>query len=484
MDPLMSISDNRQRLDDALKRIDDMPVNPPPGAEGKRRAHSRDVLTRRALVVSDLLCTALVLWLVISVIGTKTEIHPLVLIYLAVVPITSKMLGLYDNDDTRLRHVTLDEMPRILVLASIVVGIAWLADGAILDGEVGHNQRLGLLIGVALLVTLSRGLTRRAVVRALPAERCLVIGDKAKADELTVRFERSHSFKAEIVSQIEFPHNPEDALSAAFEVEELTDNLLVERVIVAPSRTEDMAVARAINSAGIKVSVVPMVKDVAGTSLALDDLVGLTMLGMQRPRLTGSSALTKRFFDLTVGLILTLLFLPIMALIALAVRIESPGPALYRQRRVGKDEFQFTMIKFRTMSEGSHSKRTHLATLNESDGLFKITDDPRLTRVGRVLRKSSLDELPQLFNVIGGSMSLVGPRPLVPEEDMLLSGWARFRYSVLPGMTGPWQLGSAARFSITDMASLDYLYVTNWSLWNDIKMLIRTAIYVLGLHGR
>jgi lipopolysaccharide/colanic/teichoic acid biosynthesis glycosyltransferase len=173
-----------------------------------------------------------------------------------------------------------------------------------------------------------------------------------------------------------------------------------------------------------------------------------------------------------------------MAAIALAIRLESPGPALYRQRRVGKDEFQFTMIKFRTMSDGSHSKRTHLATLNESDGLFKISDDPRLTRVGRVLRRTSLDELPQLFNVIGGSMSLVGPRPLVPEEDMLLSGWARFRYSVLPGMTGPWQLGSAARFSITDMASLDYLYVTNWSLWGDVKLLIRTGIYVLGLHGR
>ena len=480
----MSISDNRQQLDEALSRIDDLPVNPPPGAEGKRRAHARDVLTRRALVVSDLLCTALVLWLVISVFGTKTEIQPSVLIYLVVVPAAAKMLGLYDNDDTRLRHVTLDELPRILVLASVVVGFAWIANGAILNGEIGHSQRIGLLVGVAFLVTLSRGLTRRGVVRSLPAERCLVIGDKSKADELAIRFERSHSFRAEIVGQIEFPENPEDALTAAFEVEELTDNLLVERVIVAPSRTEDMSVARAINSAGIKVSVVPMVKDVAGTSLALDDLVGLTMLGMQRPRLTGSSALTKRFFDLTFGLVLTIVFLPVMALIAIAIRLESPGPALYRQRRVGKDEFQFTMIKFRTMSEGAHSKRTHLATLNESDGLFKITDDPRLTRVGRVLRRTSLDELPQLFNVIGGSMSLVGPRPLVPEEDMLLSGWARFRYSVLPGMSGPWQLGSAARFSITDMASLDYLYVTNWSLWNDVKMLIRTAIYVFGLHGR
>jgi exopolysaccharide biosynthesis polyprenyl glycosylphosphotransferase len=480
----MSISDNKQRLDDALKRVDDLPVNPPPGAEGRRRAHARDVLTRRSLVVSDLASTAVLLWFVVVVFGTRTEINPLVLIYFAVVPAAAKMLGLYDNDDTRLRHTTLDEAPRIFVLSALVVGIAWLADGAILGGNVGHNQRLGLLLGIAFLVTLSRGLTRRALMRLLPAERCIVIGAKSKADELDLRFERSHSFRAEVVGQVDFPESPEDALSLAFQIEELTDNLLAERVIVAPSRPEDMSVARAVNSSGIKVSVIPLIKDVAGSSLALDDLVGLTMLGMQRPRLTGSSALTKRFFDLAFGLVLTIVFLPIMALIAIAIRLESPGPALYRQRRVGKDEFQFTMIKFRTMSEGSHSKRTHLATLNESDGLFKITDDPRLTRVGRVLRRTSLDELPQLFNVIGGSMSLVGPRPLVPEEDMLLSGWARFRYSVLPGMTGPWQLGSAARFSITDMASLDYIYVTHWSMWNDIKMLIRTAIYVVGLHGR
>jgi exopolysaccharide biosynthesis polyprenyl glycosylphosphotransferase len=435
-------------------------------------------------VVADLTCTALMIWLVVSAFGTGDLIHPLVLSYLLIVPMTSKLLGLYDNDDTRLRHTTLDEMPRILLLAAVIVGVSWLAKPHIFGGDIGHDQRLALLGGITLLITLARGITRRLVVRWLPPERCLVIGEKAKADELSVRFERSHSFRAEVVGQIDFPVDPDSALATSVEVEELTDQLLVERVIVAPSRSEDMSVARAINSSGIKVSVVPMVKDVAGTSLALDDLVGLTMLGMHRPRLTGSSALTKRFFDLAVGLVLTVVFLPAMAVIAIAIRLESPGPALYRQRRVGKDEFQFTMIKFRTMSDGSHSKRTHLARLNESDGLFKITDDPRLTRVGRILRRTSLDELPQLFNVIGGSMSLVGPRPLVPEEDMLLSGWARFRYSVLPGMTGPWQLGSAARFSITDMASLDYLYVTNWSLWGDVKMLIRTGIYVLGLHGR
>ena len=481
----MSTSDTTKGLDARLQQIhSDSAPGPSEGAEGKRRAHARDVLMRRALVVSDLTCTAFVIWLVVAVLGTSDHIHPLVLIYLLAVPMTAKVLGLYDNDDTRLRHTTLDEMPRILVLSGVIVGISWLAKPHIFSGDVGHNQRLGLLFGIVLLVTLSRGLTRRAVVTGLPPERCLVVGTETAAKELAVRFERSHAFKAEIVGQTEFPSDADTALSSAVEIEGVIDDFLIERVIVVPEKPEDMSVARAVNSAGVKVSVVPLINDVAGTSWALDDLIGLAMLGMRRPRLSGSSAISKRAFDLVVGLVVTILALPLMALIAVAVKVSSPGPAIYRQRRVGRDEFQFTMLKFRTMSDGSHSKRTHLATLNESDGLFKISNDPRVTSVGRILRKTSLDELPQLFNVLAGNMSLVGPRPLVPEEDVLLSGWARFRYSVLPGMTGPWQLGSAARFSITDMASLDYLYVTNWSLWGDIKMLIRTGIYVLGLHGR
>ena len=481
----MGTSNRLKGLDARLKQVEtDSSPSPAPGAEGKRRAHARDVLTRRALVVSDLFCTALVIWLVVGVMGTQDEIHPMVLAYLLIIPVAAKLLGLYDNDDTRLRHTTLDEMPRIFILAAIVVGVAWFAKRGIFSGDVGHDQRLALLGGITLLITLSRGITRRAVVRSLPPERCLVIGAQTSAEELALRFERSHAFKAEVVGQIDFPAGSESALSSAVEVEAVIDDFLVERVIVVPTSSEDLTVARAINTVGVKVSVVPLVNDIAGTSWALDDLVGLAMLGMRRPRLTGSSALAKRLFDVVLGAVFTLLLLPFMALLALAIKLDSPGPVIYRQRRVGKDEFQFTMFKFRTMSDGAHTKRTHLATLNESDGLFKITDDPRITRVGRVLRKTSLDELPQLFNVLLGSMSLVGPRPLVPEEDVLLSGWARFRYSVLPGMTGPWQLGSAARFSITDMASLDYLYVTNWSLWGDVKMLIRTGVYVLGLHGR
>ncbi len=141
------------------------------------------------------------------------------------------------------------------------------------------------------------------------------------------------------------------------------------------------------------------------------------------------------------------------------------------------------MLKFRTMVDGADQWKTELAHLNESAGLFKITDDPRLTKIGRFLRRASLDELPQLFNVLRGHMSLVGPRPLVLEEDRLVQGWERRRLIVSPGMTGMWQIFGSSRIPMEEMVKIDYLYVANWSLWLDAKILVRTLEYVLGRRG-
>jgi len=413
------------------------------------------------------------------------HLRPLGLLVLIPVPFFAKLLGLYDNDDTKLRHTTLDEAPRILALAlSVIIGI-WLAQKSVILGSVGHGQRATMAMILLGGLVLGRGLTRRLITKALPPERCIVAGTDADANELSERFERSRTFKARVIARIE----PELAeTSNYFDAQDRLLDLVrsnnAERLIVIPREAADLEVARAANAIGIKVSVIPRLFDTIGASFTIDDLIGLTLLGMRRPRLTGSSAVLKRMTDVVLGSIIALILLPVLALIAVAIKLDSPGPAIYRQRRVGKGEHTFTILKFRSMTDNAHAHRSHLKQLNESEGLFKITDDPRITRVGRILRKTSLDELPQIFNVLRGEMSLVGPRPLVPEEDLLLDGWARFRYRVLPGMTGPWQLGTAARFSIEDMASLDYVYVTNWSLWTDIKILIRTVVYVLGLHGR
>lgn len=174
-----------------------------------------------------------------------------------------------------------------------------------------------------------------------------------------------------------------------------------------------------------------------------------------------------------------ILLAPLLTAIAVAIRLDSPGPSLFRQRRVGHDGQVFEIVKFRTMVTDAEQRKDELLAQNETEGLFKITDDPRVTRVGRWLRRTSIDELPQLLNVIHGEMSLVGPRPLVLDEDLQVQGWHRRRLHLKPGMTGPWQILASGRIPLYEMVKIDYLYPINWSLWNDIKILARTVPYVL-----
>ena len=185
-----------------------------------------------------------------------------------------------------------------------------------------------------------------------------------------------------------------------------------------------------------------------------------------------------------VGAGLLLLLSPLLLLLAIAIAIDSPGPVLFRQPRIGRGGSRFDMLKFRSMVSDADALKEELRAAERSDGgLFKITDDPRITRVGRFLRKTSIDELPQLLNVISGHMSLVGPRPLVPDEDALIEGWERRRLAVRPGMTGLWQIFGSSRIPMHEMVKIDYLYGANWSVWVDMKVLLRTVPYVLRRRG-
>jgi lipopolysaccharide/colanic/teichoic acid biosynthesis glycosyltransferase len=173
-----------------------------------------------------------------------------------------------------------------------------------------------------------------------------------------------------------------------------------------------------------------------------------------------------------------------MILLAVAIKLDSRGPVFFRQLRVGRHGKRFYMIKFRTMVPEAEALKESLRDSNEAqEGLFKIAADPRITRVGKLLRKCALDELPQLFNIVTGEMSLVGPRPLVVDEDDLIEGWQRQRSTLMPGMTGPWQILGPARVPLSEMVAIDYLYIANWSLWADIKILLRTVPHVVGRRG-
>jgi lipopolysaccharide/colanic/teichoic acid biosynthesis glycosyltransferase len=261
-----------------------------------------------------------------------------------------------------------------------------------------------------------------------------------------------------------------------------------QRVIIEPNAlpaTDMLEFVRAVKGLGLRVSLLPKVLDVVGTAVEFDELDGMTILGVRSFGMSRSSWVAKRTFDIVVAGFATLIAGPLMALIALAIKLDSGGPVLFRQVRVGRGDEPFTILKFRTMEADAEQRKDELRKLYEisGHGLFKLSSDPRLTRVGRVLRQLSLDELPQLFNVLRGEMSVVGPRPLVIDEDAQIYGWDRRRLHLTPGMTGRWQIAGSARVPLPEMVKIDYLYAARWSLWSDLKILLRTVPFVLKRRG-
>jgi lipopolysaccharide/colanic/teichoic acid biosynthesis glycosyltransferase len=200
----------------------------------------------------------------------------------------------------------------------------------------------------------------------------------------------------------------------------------------------------------------------------------------REPRPGSFTLATKRAIDLVGSVLLLVLLSPALLVIAMLIKIDTPGPVLFRQRRIGRDGKAFSMLKFRTMVDGADAQKAALRHLNDAaDGLFKIDGDPRVTTFGRWLRATSLDELPQLAHVVSGRMSLVGPRPLVPEEDARIRGPQRRRLRMRPGMTGVWQVNGASAIPIHEMVRLDAAYIDGWSLWLDVKVLAVTAAHVV-----
>jgi exopolysaccharide biosynthesis polyprenyl glycosylphosphotransferase len=211
---------------------------------------------------------------------------------------------------------------------------------------------------------------------------------------------------------------------------------------------------------------------------------GVPLFELRPPVFAGVDWAIKRGFDLLVGGLVAILGLPFWLMIALAIKLDSKGPVLYRDHRVGLNERKFDMLKFRTMRADAEEHQAELEAENEAGGaLFKIRDDPRVTRVGRLLRRFSIDEIPQVLNVLRGEMSLVGPRPLPVRDYELLEPWHRKRYLVLPGMTGLWQVAGRSALGFDDLVRLDFYYLEHWSIWLDISILLKTLPAVLGARG-
>jgi exopolysaccharide biosynthesis polyprenyl glycosylphosphotransferase len=273
-------------------------------------------------------------------------------------------------------------------------------------------------------------------------------------------------------------------LGTVGEVTSILKDHVVDEVIVTLPAAEFAtaeAVSRACEEEGIRVRFSADFLDAAGTRVSLDSFGGIPLLTFEAVARDRWKLFLKQALDLGVAAIALPPLLPLMVLIGVAVKFDSPGPALFVQDRVGLNKRRFRMLKFRTMRDGSERLQDDLEPLNQATGpAFKIFDDPRVTRVGRILRRTSLDELPQLFNVIRTDMSLVGPRPMsLRDVGRFDQSIQRKRFSVKPGMTGLWQVSGRSTLSFARWLELDLWYIEHWSLWLDVKILLKTIPMVV-----
>jgi exopolysaccharide biosynthesis polyprenyl glycosylphosphotransferase len=483
-----------QLTDIGVRRVGDgWNRRPSAGSERGRISLQRDGLFRHSLLVADLAAFALA-----AVILDQLSPRTLVFTWVSIVGLLGlflvcKVIGLYDRDELLLHKTTLDESPKLFLVATLGVIAVWLAGDAIFKGDnLARSEFLLLWAMLAVLLLFTRSIARAVALRLGPAERCLFVGDVAAGETIEAKLGDHHGLKAELVAQID-PADisawSTDSHSAPrlSEIRNLATSLNVQRAIIAPDSLEQdrmLSLVSSLDSVGVRVSFLPRLLEVVGSSVEFDDLHGVTVLGVRRYALTRSSLFVKRSFDLFAASLGMLAIAPVMIVIAIAIKLDSRGPVFFRQCRVGRHGQHFGLFKFRTMVPNADELKDALRDQNEAQvGLFKIADDPRVTRVGRFLRKSALDELPQLLNIFRGEMSLVGPRPLVVDEDENVKGWYRRRLELMPGMTGPWQILGPARVPLQEMGAMDYLYVANWSLWGDFKILLRTVPHVVGRRG-
>src|SRR2546430_4949071 len=459
--------------------------------EGSQRpaVMDRDALRRRLLALADMSAAALGLTAAIVVGGGSPRIG--VIATLPLIVLLAKVIGLYDRDQHVLHKATLEEVPRLLNLVLVTVLLAWLLNRVLSTGVITKPSLLVLAAVQIVARSAPRSVARRVALHMTPPERILVLGTGEETARIREKLCAVSPVKAEVVGRVPITYESrrersEEVLGILPELDYVLRAHGIDRVVICPhdERSSEMLdTVRLVKALGAKVSVFPRLFEVIGSSVEVDELGGLTLLGLRASKLTKSSVFLKRAFDVSAAALGLFLLAPLFGAIALAIKITSPGPVFFRQRRVGRGRAIFDMLKIRTMYDGAEGHKRHLLHRNEADGFFTIADDPRVTPLGRWLRRRSFDQLPQLINVLSGEMSLVGPRPLVDEEDARIEGWFRRRLDVTPGMTGAWQVLGSSRIPLSDMITIDYLYRTNWSLWLDLKILLRTVPHVLNRRG-
>ena len=386
------------------------------------------------------------------------------------------------------------------IISSTTTGIAFVVLLTIIQRPLYSRLIYAFAWGVIIvLLCVSRGLLislrRWRWVRGLGRVRVLVIGGTGLGRQVMERIVAQSFLGYALVGYLEDHDPPPGERSDGHfrhlgPVEALVSFICtgaIDQVIIALPFWEHHRLPELVDvcrTSGVEFHVAPDLYELSFDQVNVGDLSGIPLNGLKELSLKGWNLELKRMIDLTLTLLAAPILLPLVGLIALAIKRDSPGPAIFKQQRIGKSGRPFTTYKFRTMVVDAEARKAALAVLNEADGpIFKIRDDPRTTDVGRMLRRTSLDELPQLWNVIRGEMSLVGPRPPTPEEVAHYTEWQKRRLEVMPGLTGLWQVLGRSDTSFDEMVRLDIYYAENWSPGMDVRILLQTIPVVLSGKG-
>jgi exopolysaccharide biosynthesis polyprenyl glycosylphosphotransferase len=465
----------------AVERVDDSPAGGDAYEPLLRRIFRgpwwRDSLLRRLLALADLL-TALIVSLAIGVVsGAEEALYSLLALPMWI--LLAKLQGLYDRDQRALRRLTVDEVPRLLLwTATGIAGVA-LVLALAPPGPLGVAAAVEVWVLALLTAPLLRTGARVGWRRLTPPERTLIVGRGPLAEATRRKLQLFSDMHLRITEE------PARCVDDVLARQELLRGF--DRVIVAEQTNEERAIETLIAACRreqIKLSLVPPIRGMFGTAVQLDHVADLPVVQYNTWDVPRSTLLLKRCLDTAVSLVALTLLAPLFLIIAAAIRLDSRGPMIFAQTRAGLGGRPFRMFKFRTMVSNAEALLPRLVpfeTLEEP--MFKLRDDPRVTRAGRLLRRASLDELPQLVNVLKGEMSLVGPRP---EQIELVARYApeeRFRLAVKPGLTGPMQVFGRGELTFEERLAVERDYIENLSIGRDLRVLAMTLATVVNGKG-
>jgi exopolysaccharide biosynthesis polyprenyl glycosylphosphotransferase len=475
----------------------------------RRRSASirrRGWLVRRALVFADLLGLSLAFISAVLLFGStgprdQVDLHSEIIFFLLSLPgwlFLAKVHGLYERDEERADHTTVDDIVGVFHLVTIGAWVFFVGSWATGLADPKLHKLAAFWILAILLVTGCRAIARTWCRRSLTYLQNTIIVGAGDIGQLIARKLLQHpEYGINLVGFVD--DQPKERrgdlsqltlLGATEQIPELVSLLDVERVIIAFSNESDertMALVRSLRELDVQIDIVPRLFEVVGPKVGLHTVEGLPLLGLPPARLSLSARLMKRAIDITGALLGLVVTAPLFAFIAWKIRRDSPGPVFFRQTRLGMNMKEFTALKFRTMDVGTDDSehRAYISGIMSADaalganGLYKLDRSSSVTPFGRWLRKTSLDELPQLVNVLRGEMSLVGPRPCIPYETEHFAPHQFERFLVPAGLTGLWQVTARANSSFGEALEMDVAYVRGWSLGLDLRLMLRTPLQLL-----